>query len=469
MVDGLRRRMAISRCFPAFSRCLAIVGVIAGWALAASPLPLAAQETTDKEAQGERRWKPLRALDESAAAAAGIRKLSGKRLVLYTDVRMAAEVESLPEVFEQAVPQWCEYFKLDASRSAGWLVRGFLMADQEKFRKTGLLPPKLPEFVHGFTAGREVWCNDQGSDYFRRHLLLHEGTHSFMYTILGDVGPPWYAEGMADLFGTHRWADGRLTLNVFPKRTEDVPGWGRVRMLQTEYAARRAKTLEAIFRYPLNTRMSNETYAWSWAAAAFLDHHPRYRERFRQLPRWVAAESFPEQFSRLIGDEARELAEAWQVFVCDLEYGYDFTRTVLDFSPGRPIAGTSRVTVASDRGWQNSGLRLEAGATYRLRAAGRFQVAKEPKPWWCEPNGVSIRYYHGRPLGILLAAVRPDLPVKGRSPLVAPEPIGLSGTLAPEHTGTLFLRINDSAAELDDNAGTLLVQIEPVEGEAKER
>ena len=33
--------------------------------------------------------------------------------------------------------------------------------------------------------------------------------------------------------------------------------------------------------------------------------------------------------------------------------------------------------------------------------------------------------------------------------------------LAPEQTGTLFLRINDSAAELSDNAGTLKVKIAP--------
>ena len=85
-------------------------------------------------------------------------------------------------------------------------------------------------------------------------------------------------------------------------------------------------------------------------------------------------------------------------------------------------AGTPSVTVAADRGWQNSGLRLEAGVSYRLTAAGRYQVAKTTKVWWCEPGGVSIRYYRGRPLGILLAAVRPDHPAAGQHlRAVAPE------------------------------------------------
>jgi hypothetical protein len=121
------------------------------------------------------------------------------------------------------------------------------------------------------------------------------------------------------------------------------------------------------------------------------------------------------------------------------------------------------VAIAADRGWQNSGLRLDAGVTYRLSAKGRYQVAKEPKTWWCEPGGVSIRYYQGRPLGILLAAVRPDHPPPGStSVLLRPIVVGLGATLLPKESGTLLLKINDSAAELGDNAGELKVEVRPL-------
>ena len=49
---------------------------------------------------------PVR-VDEGRVRAAGIRKLSSKRLTLYTDLPPEASVEELPGIFDQAFPQWC--------------------------------------------------------------------------------------------------------------------------------------------------------------------------------------------------------------------------------------------------------------------------------------------------------------------------------------------------------------------------
>ena len=95
-----------------------------------------------------------------------------------------------------------------------------------------------------------------------------------------------------------------------------------------------------------------------------------------------------------------------------------------------------------------------------MEASGRYQVAREPKVWWCEPGGVTIRYYGGRPLGMLLAATSDESqPLTGLSPLTRPEPIGLGTEIEFAEAGTLFLRINDSPAELADNDGELVVRI----------
>jgi hypothetical protein len=282
-----------------------------------------------------------------------------------------------------------------------------------------------------------------------------------MNTILGRGAPPWYMEGMSEMLGTHRWHDGRLTLGYLPASREEVPLWGRVKIVRDDFAARRAKTLRGVFQYGPQAHQDLEPYGWCWAAAIFLDRHPRYQARFRQLTNWVNAPDLPDRLLKLIGSDWDQLAEEWQVFAADLEYGYDFRRTAINFTPGRNLAGQSaKVTVAADRGWQNSGIRLEAGVTYRLRASGRYQVANQPQIWWSEPNGVSIRYYRGQPLGILLAAVRPDRPEPNApSALLRPISIGLGAELTPKQSGTLFLRINDSSGELSDNAGTLVVEV----------
>jgi len=39
--------------------------------------------------------------------------------------------------------------------------------------------------------------------------------------------------------------------------------------------------------------------------------------------------------------------------------------------------------------------------------------------------------------------------------------IGLGASLEPPQTGTLYLKINDSPAELDDNTGQFTVEIRP--------
>jgi len=425
---------------------------------------LAAQGLPSAEFAGALR-PPLRApglrLDPTAAPRQGIRTLAGRHLTLWTDLAPCPEVDALPAAFDQAFPQWCEYFRVSAEKYAGWKMNGMVMKDQARFRQAGLLPESVPPFANGFEWNFEFWVCDQPSDYYRRHLVLHEGTHGFMNTILGSCGPPWYREGIAELLGTHRWQDGRLALGYLPRSRDEVPMWGRVRIIRDAVAEHRALGLRAVLDYQPEGQGETEPYAWCWAAALLLDRHPRYRDRFRQLTGYVRDRDFQRRFQKLFAADWEHLAEEWQVMVADMHYGQDIPRTAIDFSPGRPLpAAGAAVAVTADRGWQNSGLVLQAGTRYRLDASGRFQLGQKPQVWGCEPGGVSIRYHAGQPLGVLLGAVRPEhLAADRPSPLVRPVVVGLGTTIVPETTGTLYLKLNDSPAELADNAGTCRVRI----------
>ncbi|MEX0712700.1 MAG: hypothetical protein WD278_10145, partial [Pirellulales bacterium] len=275
-----------------------------------------------------------------------------------------------------------------------------------------------------------------------------------------------YMEAVAELLATHRLVDGRPLLAQFPATRDEVAGWGRIKLVRDAVGQGRPLGLGDVLDYGPRAHLENEPYGWCWAAAALLSGHPRYRDRFGRLPALVRQKDFNRRFRQLYDDDWNELTEEWQVFTGSLEYGHDLARWAIEFAPGEPLAaGGQRVSVAADRGWQSSGVRLEAGATYRLQATGRFQVAGGPPPWISEAGGVSIRYHRGRPLGMLLAAVRTQAGAGGKaaegrpSGLLSPVAAGLSSTLTPAESGTLYLCINDSPAELADNAGSLEVLI----------
>lgn len=419
------------------------------------------------EADQDKPVDPLRfalpEVDEAKCAARGIRKLTSDHLTLYTDVATSPAVDELPQVFDLALPHWLAYFNVDAKRADKWHMVAVLADKKERFAGTGLWPEDLSPFLHGYMRDRQFWLYEQPSDFYRRHLLLHEGTHGFMWNFLAGMGPPWYAEGTAELLGTHDWTDGKLTLGVIPPSKEASPLWGRVKVVKDCFAANRALQLGEVMSYSSSAHLKTEPYAWCWAAAVFFDRDPKYQKIFREAPLTVAdvTQQFSERLLNRLPEPRGQVFEQWQCFVANMDYGYDVAREsiVRKESPvALPEDGVS-VEVAADRGWQSSGFTLEAGQTYQLAASGQFQIGKSTKPWISEASGITLKYHQGRPIGVLLAAVTDEGQSGGLSPLVKPLAIGVSGKVTSERDGVLYLRVNDSPAELADNAGSLSVQV----------
>ncbi|HEX6963709.1 MAG TPA: hypothetical protein VF175_17715 [Lacipirellula sp.] len=402
---------------------------------------------------------PPRDFNPRQLTAAGIRILEGRHVQLLTDLPRSPAVDELPQVFDAAIPQWAEYFEVDRNAVRGrWLA--FLIKDREKFAALNLLPSENPNFINGYARGYELWLMEQPSDYYRRHLLLHEGTHAFMQTQLGGAGPGWYMEGTAELLGTHAWRNNRLHLRDLPATREAVPMWGRIKLIRDAVEKQQAWPLNAVLEVNNRRPLDTDVYAWTWALATLLDKHPRFTERFRALKEHVADERFNDRFREAFADDWSDLVVEWDVFVRTLDYGYDVERMATIHKPAEPIEGRSaRTTIAADRGWQSTGWLLRAGREYRITASSRFQIAEDAQPWPSEPAGVTIEYHEGRPLGQLLGSLR----TTGRSAgsFGEPIPIGLAATVKPEADAILYLRVNDSPARLGDNDGDVAVRIEP--------
>ena len=140
----------------------------------------------------------------------------------------------------------------------------------------GLLPKDLPQFLHGLQRGNRLWVREQKSNYYRRHLLLHEGTHAVVNRIFGRVGPVWYREGIADLLATHRYRDGRLVMGVFPKDRNELENSGRIHVIREDVEKRGIRQIDQIVDLPTRSFLNVESYAWCWALQTFLSQQKKH-------------------------------------------------------------------------------------------------------------------------------------------------------------------------------------------------
>lgn len=414
--------------------------------------------------------------DVDRLARLGIRRYASERLVLFTDIEPEG-ARTLPPLVDAAYEQWVAYLgelPPDRERTA-FQVTGYLMRDAKRFEDSGLVPRDLPRFLNGRHRDYEFWMYDQEHAYYRQHLLLHEATHCFTTCLPNVQMPIWYLEGIAELFATHEWVEGQgarvegkgtLETRVMPADRDSFGGLGRISLIQEAVAAGRSKSLAEVAGLRPNDYLEPEAYAWAWAATKFLDGHPRYAERFRELGGKVVIGEVPFEtaFDELFGEDRAAIDAEWPVFVDDLRPGYDLERAAITFLAGQPVAAESTCEIRADRGWQSTEMLVERGKKYEITAKGRFILANEPQEWVSEANGVSIRFVDGRPIGQMLATIDPSEPARRPGAMLAVTPLGNAARLEPTVTGTLYLRLNDDWSELADNSGEVEVTIRPLDG-----
>jgi hypothetical protein len=407
--------------------------------------------------------------DDARLSSLGFASTQSKRLKLYTDGSLD-RVKSIGPAVDALYDVLVEYFgPLPPARDASeFAVTAYLMADKQRFRNAGLMPRDLPQFLNGLHRDLELWVNEQDTDYYRRHLILHEFTHCFMYSLEGVEMPRWYAEGIAELFGTHDVdAAGHYRFRVMPDRPEHFEGHGRIPLIRSETAAKRWKSLDDLQQIDAKEFLQTPAYAWSWAACAFLDGHPRYSPKFRELGRHTTGDQFEPALRAFLTEAGDELRTEWTLFTHELQYGFDLSRAAIQFQPGKPLGNgvTRSVDIAADQGWQSSGVLVRAGGEYDVFASGEVTLANKPKPWMSQPQGISIMYSEGHPIGLLLAAIHREPPdASAEESMLNQAVVGRETRFKAPVSGTLYFRINDRWNSLADNEGHYSVTIRDISG-----
>ena len=410
------------------------------------------------------------------AREAGLRLLEGRHLVLATDrpVREGDGVAELPAAFDEAFTAWCRHYGMNPADHADWRCFGCLVVGRERFRAAGLLPDTVPPFENGFCDRNRFWLVDQSNPAYRRHLLLHEGVHAFTLTLRGLATPVWYNEGIAEYLATHRLAreaEGgiRFVTTPIPAQPDDVEQLGRIETLRELRSERKLPTLDTVLALPVGQHGAIADYAASWAAVAMLANHPAYARGFATLERGPLGPDFNARLAALPGWDPARAARDYAAFIDEIDYGWDFSRLAIDWSPGAPLSEPVALAVDASQGWQNSGVAAAAGRRYAFTATGRADLGTVTDATSgavtrleSEADGISLEWYRGQPTGRLLIGQWVERPAGGGQPRFEVLASGGGGEFTAAADGPLSLRLNGPPGRLAERAGTISVTVAPL-------
>ncbi len=184
----------------------------------------------------------------------------------------------------------------------------------------------IPFDTGGILTISSGW-NNQASNYYRRHLMLHEFVHCFMTADFGmfDIPPLWYTEGIAEYFATHRLNPGAAAdFGVMPESADGFEGWGRITTIKEAIAkvvsgdSFDSISLEAVRHPPDNEFVSDLKYAQAWALVWLIRNHPDLKAPFSGFSRVRNRDQFLAAEQGVSGDLWDQLAIHWPLYLFSL-------------------------------------------------------------------------------------------------------------------------------------------------------
>jgi len=406
----------------------------------------------------------------------GLRMVESKHLVLVTDLPQESVAE-LPQLADALFANLEARLGKLSPNIAGteFQVTGFLMDARERFKEADVMPPDEFTIRHGRHFGYQFWINNQSADYYRRHLLLHEFVHCFMSCEYGmnDIPPLWYTEGIAEYFATHRLHTDvtKSQFAMLPTSREGFEGWHRIAEVHRHFNHEPSATgeladiisLQTVMYPPDNTFLEDSQYANAWALVWLINHHPELQPEFSTLATCRTQEQFNDAMAKIPEQTLQEMKQIWPLYLDGLAEAEVATVRFpsLTTMPSQQSHGANtlplELTLDAGQQWVSTGFELTAGQQVLIECKGRFVVGETTKPWISEPDGITIDYVRGRPLGEVIGSIVSTDGTKTTRPI----PIGTYKALQSPIDGILWLQINDQWSDRADNDGNVTVRISP--------
>jgi hypothetical protein len=212
---------------------------------------------------------------------------------------------------------------------------------------------------------------------------------------------------------------------------------------------------------PDTTFVEDSQYANAWALLWLINHHPDLQPEFKSLAACRTQGQFNDAMAKIPKHTLHQMNQIWLLYIDGLAEADASTVRfpALNAAPSQKakIANTLPFKLMLDAGqqWVFTGIELTAGQQVIIECQGRYVVRKTTKPWMSEPDGITIDYVRGRPIGEVIGAIVSTDGAKTTRHI----PIGTSQTLMSPIDGVLWLQINDEWSGRADNDGKVEVHI----------
>ena len=287
---------------------------------------------TQADAQTRGRKKAAAAVEEGKPL-----DYTSPNFLVHTDLP-TPEAKELLERLETMLKLISAYW----GRPCRGVIECYVVRDLKNWPPGGIPSEIGLEYIEGGAGVTSTQTLTQGTRFIAKSVVYavadrgtpqHEAVHAYCGQTFGDVGPVWYAEGMAEM-GQY-WRSGDSSVNCDPYVVEYLH-------------ATPPKSLNEIVNAQEFTGDSWQNYAWRWALCHLLAYNPNYAERFRPLGLGLLTKQ-PVSFEQTYGAMASEISFEYLFFLKHFDIGYRADLCRWDWHKKYiPLRGSRAVTVKVD-------------------------------------------------------------------------------------------------------------------------
>jgi hypothetical protein len=413
-------------------------------------------------------------LNREELLAEGLRIVESKHLILVTDLPLetVTDLPPLADALFATLEQRLGKLAPDKAEKP-FQVTGYVMDARDRFERVDLLPPEQYPIRHGRNLGYQFWMNNQTADYYRRHLMLHEFVHCFLMCEYGmqDIPPLWYTEGIAEYFATHQLHEDvtQSQFGILPASVDGFEGWHRIVEIQRTFNLNPSAEdgppnfvpLQTVLHPPDAMFLEDSQYAHAWALVWLIHHHPELQTIFAPLADCRTRLQFEAALAEVPESTWMHMDQVWPLYLDGLKEAdvaavrFPAMRILERLKSDPDNSLPAEFELNANEQWISTGLRLTAGQEIRIECKGRYVVEETTKLWFSEPDGITIDYVHGSPLGQVLGAIVSTDGTHATRRI----PLGIATTLKSPIDGILWLQVNDDWSKRDKNNGSVTVSV----------